>query len=101
MSTTELEVSDLRTAMTRLLDAIEGKFGAIVRLEDDYYWNVPMDAATAVYDTPELDLGSVVDDAASVGEFLDRSDEPVSIWHEAEHLAGILRSIARLDLPPA
>ncbi|PFG16862.1 hypothetical protein ATK74_1417 [Propionicimonas paludicola] len=46
-------------------------------------------------------MGSVVDDAASVGEFLDRPDEPVFIWHEAEHPAGILRSIARLDLPAA
>ncbi|PFG16850.1 hypothetical protein ATK74_1405 [Propionicimonas paludicola] len=87
--------------MTRLLDAIEEQFGAIVHLEDDLYWNVPLSAATAVYDTPELDMGSVVDDAASVGEFLGRPDEPVFIWHEAEHLAGILRSIARLDLPPA
>ncbi|WP_098460347.1 hypothetical protein [Propionicimonas paludicola] len=101
MPTTDLRVSDLRTAMTRLLDAIEEQFGAIVHLEDDLYWNVPLSAATAVYDTPELDMGSVVDDAASVGEFLGRPDEPVFIWHEAEHLAGILRSIARLDLPPA
>jgi hypothetical protein len=101
MPTTDLRVSDLRTAMTRLLDAIEEQFGAIVHLEDDFYWNVPLDAATAVYATPELDMGSVVDDAASVSDLLARPDGSVFIWHEAEHLAGILRSIARLDLPPA
>ncbi len=37
--------------------------------------------------------------AASVHEFAtgDR-DEDASLWHECAHLAGVLRSIARLDL---
>lgn len=101
MSTTDLRVSDLRVAMSRLLDAIEDELGAIVHLDDDYYWNVSLSAATAVYTTPELDMGSVVDDAASVKEFASRRDEYVSIWHECDHLAGVLRAMARLDLPPA
>lgn len=97
--TTDLPVTDLRTAITKLLDAVEEEFGPTLSLEDDFYWNVPLRAATAVYTAPELDMGSVVDDATSVSEFAARQ-EFVSIWHESDHIAGVLRSIARLDLPP-
>ena len=63
---------------------------------------MPVGAATVIDTPPELDLGSVVDDAKSAREFLSRQDnEFVAIWHEADHIAGVLRSIARLDLPHA
>lgn len=97
--TTDLPVTDLRTAITKLLDAVEEEFGPTLRLEDDHYWNVPLSAATAVYTAPELDVGSVVDDATSVSELAARQ-ESVSIWHASDHIAGVLRSIARLDIPP-
>lgn len=91
----------MRAAIAKLLDAVEEKFGPDLHLEDDFYWSVPFGEATDVYATPKLDLGSVVDDAESVRQFLTREDgEFVSIWHESDHLAGILRSIARRDLPP-
>ena len=78
---------------------MEARFGSEVHLEDDYYWNVPLGEDTTVERGPRLDLGSVVDDAASVHEFAtgDR-DEDASLWHECAHIAGVLRSIARLDL---
>lgn len=97
--TTDLALTDLRPAITKLLDAVEEQFGPTLGLEDDFYWNVPLKAAIAVDTTPELDIGSVVDDAKSVSEFATRR-ESVSIWHEADHIAGVLRAIARLDLPP-
>ena len=44
-------------------------------------------------------MGSVVDDVASIREYLARdSGEVPSIWHQAAHLAGVLREIARLDI---
>jgi hypothetical protein len=99
MTTPDLPMAELRAAITKLLDVIELKFGPDLHLVEDLYWNVPLGAATAVHVTPELDMGSVVDDAESVHEFLTpRDDAVVSIWHESDHLAGVLRSIARLDL---
>lgn len=93
-------MADLRAAITKLLDAAERRYGPDLHLAEDLYWNVPLGAATSVDVMPELDLGSVVDDVESVREFLTGPDDQVlSLWHESDHLAGVLRSIARLDLP--
>ena len=99
MTTTTLPIAALRAATARLLDEVEKKLGSEVLLEDDFYWNVPLGEAPDVHGEPRLDLGSVVDDAESVCDFAAQGrDELVSIWHECEHIAGVLRSIARLDL---
>ncbi|MGC3993310.1 MAG: hypothetical protein QM779_04145 [Propionicimonas sp.] len=90
---------DLRAAIDKLLDAAESQFGPRIQFPEDFYWNVPFTEATEVEGQPELDLGSVVDDADSVREFLAQDpSEDVSIWHEADHIAGVLRAIARRDL---
>lgn len=95
-----ITVAELRTAMTLLLDAVEERFGSELRFDEGFYWNVPIGEATAVEKDPVLDLGSVVEDATSVRDFLTRApDEFIAIWHEADHLVGLLRAIARLDLP--
>jgi hypothetical protein len=100
--TADVTVADLRTAITKLLDAVEAQFGPELRFPEDFYWNVPFGAATQINASPKPDMGSVVDDTESVREFLSHHDsEIVSIWHEADHLAGVLRSIARLDHPSA
>lgn len=97
---TDLPVTDLRVAITKLLDAVEEELGPTLCLQDDFYWNVPLAAAASLDTPPELDLGSVVDDASTVSEFATRPQEFVSIWHASDHIAGVLRAIARVDLPP-
>ncbi|GAA2743049.1 hypothetical protein GCM10009868_15360 [Terrabacter aerolatus] len=100
MDTPDISVAELRSALTRLLDATEERFGADLRFPEDPYWNVPFSEATVLDREPKLDMGSVVDDAASVRECLTSDpDEYVSIWHEADHIVGLLRAIARLDSP--
>jgi hypothetical protein len=94
----ELTVAELRAAIGQLLDAVEAQLGPVLRLRGDHYWNVPFGDATNLDDEPVLDLGSVADDADSVREFLSRGDSGfVSIWHESDRIAGVLRAIARLD----
>ena len=73
-----------------------------MQFEEDFYWNVPLGDATTVEQDPELDLGSLVDDATSVRELLSREpDDGIYIWHDVDHLVGVLRAIGRLDLPGA
>lgn len=89
---------DLRAAIDKLLNAMESRFGPRLQFNGDFYWNVPFDEATAVHREPTLDLGSVMDDTQSVREFVGEDpSEYVSIWHEADHIAGVLRAIARHD----
>jgi hypothetical protein len=96
----DISVVDLRAALALLLDAVEEKLGSRLHFDEDFYWNVPLRDATLVDRDPELDLGSVVDDATSVLELLTRaSDDGVYIWHDVDHVVGVMRAIGRLDLP--
>jgi hypothetical protein len=89
----------LRSAVARLLDAVEERFGPHLSFPKDYYWNVPFGRAASLDTQPTLDMGSVVDDADSMRDLLSQNagELPV-IWHEVEHITGIFRSIARLDV---
>lgn len=65
----------------------------------DYYWNVPLDKAYDPYKSPVLDMGQVSDDVDSVHQFGAARDDVVAIWHESDHLAGVLRALAARTLP--
>ncbi len=96
--TSGVAVADVRAAIAKLLDEVEAQFGPELRFPEHFYWNVPLGEAAEINHKPDLDIGSVADDAESVREFLSREgSEFVSVWHESDHLAGVLRSIARLD----
>ncbi len=93
-----ISVAELRSAVALVLDAVEERFGSTVRFDEDFYWNVPLDQATRVDADPQLNVGSVVEDAAAVRDLLSQApDERIAIWHEADHLVGLLRAIARKD----
>ncbi|MDP9822841.1 hypothetical protein [Nocardioides massiliensis] len=98
----DITVAELRTAIGRVLDAVEEQFGEELRFPVDYYWAIPVEDAYATYDTPKLEMmGQVSDDTASVRAFLDEpTDEYVSIVHECAHLRGVLQAIEHLDLNP-
>jgi len=99
MEPLSLNVAQLRLAVGRLLDAIEHQLGDEVTFGVDHYWNVPNTAAYDPHSQPELDMGQVSDDVKSVRDFSATSvDEPVAIWHECEHIAGVFRAIAKTDL---
>jgi hypothetical protein len=99
MRKSDVSVAELRSAVARLVDAVEEKFGPHLSFPEDYYWNVPFDRATSLDTEPALDMGSVVDDIDSVRDLLSQNagDLPV-IWHEVQRITGMLRSIARLDV---
>lgn len=99
MDEPDLTVAELRSAIGRLLDAVEEEFGPALSFQEDYYWNVPCASASTLDTQPSLDMGSLCDDAESIRQFLSGDlDEPTIIWHESEHIGGILRAITRLDL---
>jgi len=96
--TSDLSIPALQTALVRLLQAVEQKYGPVLLLSEDYYWNVPVGEAASLEAPPELDLGSASDDLEALSEVLSRpSAELPVLWHDLEHLAGLLRSIARID----
>lgn len=87
------------------MDAVESRFGSEVYLSEhrvDLYWNVDLRAAFGMVDHPEqhIDCGQSSDDVREIADLLGREgQEPLSLWHDLDHLAGVLRMLAYLDLP--
>nr|WP_308313106.1 hypothetical protein [Streptomyces sp. ISL-1] len=100
-----LRMADLRRACSVLLDEAERRFGDQVDLTEvpvDLYWNVDLAAAFDMSKVPaaQLDCGQVSDDVAEIVALVRRSPENVTaLWHELDHLAGVMRLLAHLDLP--
>ncbi|WP_328850192.1 hypothetical protein OG994_16020 [Micromonospora globbae] len=102
-----LRVDDLRRVCGMLLDAVEKRFGAEVDLSGlgvDHYWNVDLRSAFELAHDPAaaIDVGQSSDDVAELRALLRRpADDMPVLWHDLQHLAGVLRLLAYLDLPAA
>ncbi|MEU8219898.1 hypothetical protein AB0C47_29495 [Micromonospora taraxaci] len=100
-----LRVQDLRRVCGKLLDVVEEQFGAEIdlgRIDVDFYWNIDLRSAFDLYGAPEagIDLGQSSDDVAELRALLRRpADDVLVLWHDLQHLAGVLRLLAYLDLP--
>ncbi|MFC4021999.1 hypothetical protein ACFOW4_29245 [Micromonospora sp. GCM10011542] len=100
-----LRVQNLREVCGMLLDAVEERFGAEIdlsRVGVDPYWNVDLRAAFEVGNDPAagIDVGQTSDDLAELRALLRRpADDPPVLWHDLQHLAGVMRLLAYLDLP--
>jgi hypothetical protein len=100
-----LRVQDLRQVCAMLLDAVEARFGPEIDLSDagvDHYWNVDLRTAFEVREdsAPGIDVGQSSDDTAELRALLRRPTDDVPVlWHDLQHIAGVLRLLAYLDLP--
>ncbi|MER5597714.1 hypothetical protein [Streptomyces sp. NPDC002265] len=100
-----LRMADLRRACSVLLDETERRFGLEVdlsRVSTDYYWTLDLATAFDMSETPAAPLGcgQVSDDVAEIAALVRRDPEDViPLWHDLDHLAGVLRLLAHLDLP--
>lgn len=99
-----LQIADLRTATARLLDAAEDKFGSELDLDAapvplDLYWQVSARSAYQMAEDPEHLAGSLTDDLEEVQDLIQRPLDETYLWHDLEHLCGLLRMLAFLDLP--
>ena len=100
-----LRVQDLRRVCGVLLDMVEERFGTEIDLSGigiDLYWNVDLRTAFELRDDPTLgiDVGQTSDDIAELHALLGRPvDDAPGLWHDLQHLAGVLRLLAYLDLP--
>ena len=103
-----VDVAQLRTVVAALLEHVEREEGPYIEVDRDYNWLIEAHAAAAddLHEpgTQESDLGvgQVSDDLATVDELakdLAAGDVFFQPWHDLEHVVGILRALARRDLP--
>ncbi len=106
--TVAVDVPQLRVVLDGLLEQVECEFGRQVRIGHDHYWLVELASAFSADLRPptegdgDLGVGQVSDDVGSIAEAalqLDREGRVDSLWHELEHAVGLLRALARVDLP--
>ena len=97
-----LRLADLRASCDRLLASAEARFGAEVDLDANAvadYWAVDVRSAYSLCPSPEFSAGDVTDDLAEIQNLLQGPDDEVVLWHDIDHLTGLLRALAYLDLP--
>lgn len=94
-----IDLADLRAALGRLLDAATDRFGPTLLLEADHYWTLNVADRFNLAREPAVEAGQLSDDVAEVHELLARAEGEVFLWHDLEHVVGILQRIADLDLP--
>ena len=92
-------VSDLREALRRVLDAVEQRFGSSIDLEADYYWSLDVVDSFDLTAEPDVMASQISEDVETLAELLSPDREEVYIWHDLEHLCGILLRLAALDVP--
>ena len=63
------------------------------------YRKVELNAAYTLAPSPTLIAGEFHQDTAEVLEVLSKEADSVFLWHDLDHLAGLLRGIAFMDLP--
>ena len=92
-----LSMSELREAVNALVDLIEADLGPTIDLAADYYWHLDGRSAFDMSTTPTIDSGQLSDDLVSLRAAV-RSGDMV-LWHDLEHLVGILRRLTVLSRP--
>jgi|SRR5579871_908887 len=96
----EISVDELRAAVARLLDAVEGRFGQTVQLGVDGYDGLfSPEMFLPDGGAPQIIGRSLSDDVAStraVAKRADRSEDENLLWHDLNHLVGILQRISAL-----
>jgi len=89
----EIKIADLREVTNRIFEHIEKDLKLdVVRLTEDYYWDVPSDRLYDMANRPaELDTGQLYDDWEFLSHILQDEDQAVSLM--LIHLAPLLRYI--------
>jgi hypothetical protein len=93
----EITVAELREATRRLLDAVERRFSPTVRLRADRYLGL---FAPEMFEQgpPEVLWRSLADDVREIRVMLarDTSEDDDLLWHDMNHLVGILERLSSL-----
>ncbi|NML21314.1 hypothetical protein HHL16_10545 [Pseudoflavitalea sp. G-6-1-2] len=88
-----ITVQTLELVVKASIEKLRKKGIEAIAIEDDWYWNVPLDKLNDIPDEPSLTVGSINDDI----EFLNSLEEnDLSGFLEFERLASLFKSMAKL-----
>jgi hypothetical protein len=90
-------VEKLRSATTKILDAVEATIGPAIELAADDYWLLESHDAFDLSEEPRINAGRLSHDLASVRELNGRDD--IYVWHDLDHLLGLLTGVSAVARP--
>jgi hypothetical protein len=79
-----IDLTELRSALARMLDAASRTFGPTVDLAADHYWLIELADAFDLDREPTVNTGQLSDDVESIREFLSRPDGDTYLWHDLQ-----------------
>jgi hypothetical protein len=103
-----IDLQKLRRVIDALLDHIERREGSLVEVERDHYWLLELSATFAEdlhepgTEPGDLGVGQISDDVETVDDLarqIEIGNPFLNPWHDLEHAVGLLRALARKDLP--
>ena len=98
--TATLRIADLRAAVSRILDASEREFGPEIELPYGYQWELdPRQIFNVEAGPGEPSLGDLYEDLEEITDLLNRPEDETLVWHDLDHLIGLLQVLVVLDLP--
>lgn len=92
-----IDTAEIGRLASRLFDLLEKRGATQVRVEDPRYWAVLPDAREPVK-APSPVMGDVMDDLTDLRAEAAEVAELLVVWHAFNHLAGLIRMIARADM---
>lgn len=92
-----INVNELRTVTTKLLDWVEEYQGSNIDVSVDYYWNIPGNQVYNLSHEPvNFDVGQISDDWQELRKLLDENRLPIQyqlIW-----LSALFRAIGEYEV---
>lgn len=82
----------------RLLDATEKRFGPVLHLDADHYWKIDPGDAFDLTKEPPILASQISDDVSTIRGLLAQDDDEIDLWHDLDHLIGVLQRVSALDL---
>lgn len=90
-------VSELRSAVSKILDAVEVELGDVIELDADHYWLLESSDSFDLSKSPTIAAGQISDDLESIRAI--GREGTVAVWHDLDHVLGVLHRVSALARP--
>ena len=97
MTPTFVDMNEIRHLSARLFDLLEQRGVTQISVEDAQYWTIFPEAREPA-EKPSPLMGDVMDDLEDLRAEASGSAETLVVWHAFNHLAGLMKLIARADM---
>ncbi len=87
-----IDINKLEILINSLLNNLKTKGFTELAIDEDYYWNLPVEKMSAFPEQPELTVGSLIDDVHFLYSIIEEDYDPCFL--DIERIASVLRFIS-------